>query len=289
MVRAQLVRCQSSLDTRARGEVGESLQEQPLNTVEALLDAAGKTSDLARRVAYRNRAAQMAFGGHEYDRAIAILDGYSAEEREQANKMVSGLWENWRSSFASSSAVAHLKRGDRPMAYQVIDATPPHLRAFVRMSVAAALAKKDGPAATQLLDEARAALAKTASPQDFDAHLTLARLYATLNPAETLPALRDAVKAMNRAEQSRPAGGDAAEAEAEISLLSSDALLARYALPVSLLVTDDVGVRQTIASAASPARRAAMRLRLLGASLAQRRSPTPQQPTEKKDRDDANN
>jgi len=80
---------------------------------------------------------------------------------------------------------------------------------------------------------------------------------------------------MNITEQSRHARGEATDAEARRSLLSNDALLARYTLPVYLLVMDDISVRQSIASVTSPARRAAMRLRLLEATLAQRRDVAP--------------
>lgn len=288
MVRAQLIGCKPDLDPDTRREISNALQEQPLKTVEDLLEAAGKTSDLEQRVTYRNRAAYMAFSEQKYDRAITILDGFSSEERELANKTMSGGWDSWRASFASSSAIAHLKRGDRYMMYQVIAATPQHLRALVQISVGVELAKKDGTAATQLLDEARAALAKTGSPQNFDSYGSLVLLYATLRPADALPVLRDGIKAINQTEQAEQTANSDAEAESQIALLSNDILMARYALPASLLALDDAGVRQTIALVASPTRRAAMRLKLLGASLAQRHAMTPERTTELKGRDNAN-
>lgn len=288
VVRARLVECQPNLDPASRREVSEALQEQPLYTIDDLLEAASKTSDLEQRVIYRNRAAYMAFSEQKYDRAIGIIDGFSSEERESANKMGGGLWDNWRGSFASSAAVAHLRRGDRSLMHQIIAAVPLHLRAQVQISVAAELATKDAPAAKQLLDEARTALSKTGSPQDFNSHLALVRLYATLDPPDSLSILLDAVKAMNRSEQSPQTGGNTTNAEAEIPLLSNNMLLARYTLPASLLALDEVGVRQAISSIASPTRRAAIRLRLLGASLGQRRDATPKTPTKLKGGDNAN-
>lgn len=288
MVRAQVAVCQSHLDANRRGEVGDSLREQPLNTVEDLLEAAGKASDVGRRVTYRNRAAYMAFGEQKYEHAITILDGFSSEERELANKTVRGGWDSWRASFASLAAIAHLKRGDQPMMHRVIAATPQHLRALVQIPVAVELAKVDAATATQLLDEARAALGKTDSSRNFDPYLSLVLMYAKLRPADAIPTLRAAVKAMNEGGQSRQTAGDADDAEAQIPLLSNDILLARYALPASLLASDEIGVRHALGSVASPTRRVAMRLKLLGASLAQRRFVTSEPGTELKGRDNVN-
>jgi hypothetical protein len=74
---------------------------------------------------------------------------------------------------------------------------------------------------------------------------------------------------MNQVERSPQNAGD--DAEAQIPLLSNDMLLGRYALPVTLLEMGEVGTRQAIAAADSPARRAAMRLNLLNASLERHR------------------
>lgn len=288
MVRAQIATCQPTLNSEARKEVGDALQDHPLNTVDALLEEAGKTSGLERRVMYLNRAAYIAFSEQKYERAINILDGYSSEERESANKPAGGLWESQRIEFASAAAVAHLRRSDRPAMHRIIADTPAHLRAYVQMSVAAELVKKDGPAATQLLNEARTAIAKTGSPQDFGSYLLLVRLYAALNQPDALPALGDAIKAMNQAERSPRGGSPADEVEAQMPLLSNNLMLGRYALPVSLLELDDVGVRQTLASVDSPTRRAAIRLNLLGASLERHRASTPKPATEPKGQNNAN-
>lgn len=270
----QLAECQASLDEEARKEIGSALQEQSPKTVDDLLEAASQTSELSRRVAYRNRAAHMAFGERKYERALSILDDFTGEERELSNKESAGLWDSWRSSFASAAAVGHLRRGDRSMMQRVINDTPPHLRPSVQISVAAELTKKDGAAAKQLLDQARAALAKADSARDPHLYLALVHLYAPLDPHDALASFQEAVKAMNRAEQSGGAG-DGGDPAAGISPLSDDALLAQYNLPASLLSADEAGTRQAIASISSPSRRAAMRLRLLDGVLAQLRAAPP--------------
>ena len=276
MVGAQITKCQPSLDTAARKEVGEALQGQPADTVDDLLTAAGKAYDSERRIAYLNRAAYKAFSEQKYERAISILDCFSSEDRGSANRTLSGLWDSWRSDFASALAVAHAAHNDRAAMYRVIAETPAHLRAFVQMSAAAELAKKDSPAAMQLLGEARAVLAKIDSPSNFGSYLMLVRLYSTLKQPDALPALGDAVKLMNRSKQE---AADVAGAETEIPLLSNDILLGRYALPVVLLEMDDTGTRQAISSADSPARRAAMRLNLLKSSLERSRAVSPKPAT----------
>ena len=274
-VRAQVGRCRPGPDAAAHKESDDALREQPLDTVDALLDAAGKTSDPERRVTYLNRAAYKSAGERKYERAISILDGLDGRERELTAGVTGAPWDSWRSEFASAAAVAFLRRGDRASMNRIIYGTPAHLRPSVQMSAAAELLKSDAAAATQLLNEARAALARSSSPQDFATHLALARLYAALNQPDALLALADAVKAMNQ-------GGDARGAEAETPLLSNDLLLGLYRMPAALLEMDDAGVRQMIAAADSPARRAAMRLNLLAASLERRRASADRTPQEKR-------
>lgn len=281
----QLAECQASLDEDARKEIGSALQEQSPRTVDELLEAANRTSELSRRVAYRDRAAYMAFGERKYERAVSILDDYTGEERELSNKESAGLWDSWRSSFASAAAVEHLRRGDRSMMHRVINDTPPHLRPSVQISVAAELAKKDGAAAKQLLDQARSALAKSDSARDPHLYLALVHLYAALDPHDALASFQDAVKAMNGAESSGRTDNGGDNAEVEASPLSDDALMSRYNLPASLLSTDEAGVRHAIASINSPARRAALRLRLLDGVLAQLRAVPPKAAATQGDKD----
>jgi hypothetical protein len=278
MVTAQITRCQPRLDADARAEVGDAAQEQLPNTVEELLAAAGKTSDPERRVTYLNRAAYKSFGERKYERAVGILDGFSAEERELANR-AGGLWDSWRVTFASAAAAADLKRGDRPAMYRVIADTPDRLRANVQLNVASELVKKDAPVALQLIGEARAAIAKAGATQGFGSYLWIVRLYSALNQPDAVPALRDAVKAMNEAEHSGQIPGSVGEAEAQIPLLSNDIMLGFYNLPAALLMMDDVGARQTIGSVDSPTRRTALRLNLLKASLERYRAASPKPST----------
>jgi hypothetical protein len=282
MVRAQVGRCQAGFDASARGDAEDALRDRPLNTVEELLDAAGRTSDAVRRVAYLQRAAYKAAGEKNYERAVGILDGFNGSERELTLRATGAAWDSWRSDFASGAALAHLGRGDRPSVYRVISGTPAHLRANVQLSVAAELLKRDAPAAGQLLDEARVSLAKGDTPGDFGPYLLLTRLYAILGRADAIQTLSEAVKAMR---EGRDAGG--ADAESQIPLLSNDLLLGRYNLPAALLEVDDVGVGQAIAAADQPARRAAMRLSLLSASLERRRARATTKPNETKGQTDA--
>jgi hypothetical protein len=267
MVRAQIARCQPTLNPVANKEAGDALQDRQLNTADALLEEAGKASDVDRRVTYLIRAADKAYGEQQYERALGILDNFNGGEHEAADGIASGLWESKRTEFASAAAMAHFRQGDLTGMYRVIAETPANLRAYVQMEAAAELVKKDGAAATQLLNEARAALVKTGSFANFIPHLTLARLFSTLKQPDALPSLADAVKAMNQAERSPQGRSPANEAEAQIPLLSNDIMLGLYNLPVSLLDADELGTMQTIAAAESPTRRAAMRLSLLRASL----------------------
>lgn len=267
MVRAQIARCQPSLNPVTNKEVDDALQDRRLDTADALLEEAGKAPDVHRRVTYLIRAADKAYGERQYERAIGILDNFNGGEREAADRMANELWETKRSEFAAAAAVARLRQSDQAGMYRVIAETPPQVRPYVRMSVAAELLKRDGSAAAQMLEEARASFAKEGRPENFIPYLTLVRLFSMLKRPDALPALADAVKAMNQAERAPQGRSPANEVEAQIPLLSNDIMLGLYNLPGALLDVDEPGTMQTVAAAESPTRRAALRLSLLRASL----------------------
>jgi tetratricopeptide (TPR) repeat protein len=272
LVRLAITRCQPSLQDWERQEVAESLSDQPLNTVDALLDAASKASDSKMRDSYLERAAYMAAQQKSFDRAISILDDISSEGQEQ----MSGTWGSWRWEYASSAAFARYKRADRFGMYQVITATPEKLRPFVQISVARELVKLgDRLTAIGLIDEARKGLAKADASDAADGYFSLVGLYAQLLPTVTPAVFNETVAAMNRVKQSSSSSSIFPKVGGESLILSNDILLKSFSLPISLLETDDVGVRHAISLIDSPFQRVALRLNLLNFLLERRRAAHP--------------
>ena len=272
-IRYVVTKCQPQLDSTSRKDVNDTLRDQPLNTVEELLKAAKESSDLERRITYLYRAASMAGERQEFDRAILILDGFTDGERELMSKLMNGLWESARASFALAAASSYLRRGEHDRMRRVIVSTPVSLLAFVQIGVASELMKKgDRAAAIELFDEGRLNLTKADQGQAVGSYIELVRQYAAFDAFKALSVLRDATSAINRSDSGQE---EKSSSDFETPLLSSDMLMTPYSLPASLLEVDEQGVREAISSINSPVKRAAVRLRLLSTSLSRRR-PAPQ-------------
>jgi hypothetical protein len=275
MVRNETIVCQLQLDSGARAEVADSLRNEPLKTIDDFEKAARGTSDRERRMSYLSRAASLAAEGREYDRAVAILDGFDGELRDFMNARMGGLWDSLRLEYAAEAAIAHFKRSDASTMRRVIADTPTHLRPVVQISVARELIQKEEelPAALELIEAGRSGLAATRPEWVVDSCFALMHDHARLNPTDTLAILHEGVKALNQTGETGTGVGTA-----EISLFSSEILLARYSLPASLLAMNELGVREEIAFIASPAQRAAVRLQLLNSLMRQRQAHPPSRP-----------
>jgi hypothetical protein len=269
LVRLAITRCQPTLQPWERQQVDESLDDQPLNTVDALTQAATKARDSKTRDEYLGRAAYLAAQQKSFDHAVAILDEISSEGREEMN----GTWESWRWEYASSSAFIHYQRGDRAGMYQVVTNAPAKLRAFVQITVATELAKLgDRASGIELIKESRTGLERAETSDASYGYLSLVRLYAELLPTEAPAVFHQAVAAINRAQQSSSSGSMFPKVEGEDQILSNNILLGSFNVPVSLLEMDDLGIRQSISLIESPIKRNAVRLNLLNLSLQRRRA-----------------
>jgi hypothetical protein len=266
-VRLAITRCQSSLATSDRRQVEELLDDNPLKTVDDLMQAASKAADLQTRDQFLERAAYKAAQQREYDRAVTFLDDISAEGQAR----MSGAWESWRWEFASSSAFVRFKLEDLYGMRQVINATPARLRPFVQITLAEKFNHLNNPSlARELIQEARKGMARVTPADAPDGYLILVRLYGDLLPTDAAAVFRETVVAMNRAKQQ--SGTLLPKGDSESMLLTNDLLLKSFNLSFPILEADDFDVRQTISSIESPIKRAAIRLNLLASSLERRRS-----------------
>lgn len=258
IVQSAMGKCRPQLDERSRQRVDDASREQPL-TVDELLSAAKEAKDAELRFYYLARAIQLAVNEKEYDKAIAILDGMSSEEREQFGKG----WKNWRWEYASSAAYAHFKRKNNSMMQKVIEDTPADLRPLAQVYLANQIASIDRELAFRIFDEARQGLAKAdlSNAAKAGRYLEIAKQYVKLQPAESVNVLREAIKSLNRIEPLK--GGDSTDAS------RGDARpgLAPIEMPAAFLEIDDLGTREALSGIQAPLMRSQLRLGLLKASL----------------------
>jgi hypothetical protein len=256
-------KCRPQLDERSRQRVDETTNEQGLESVDDLLNAAKEAKSTDLRLHYLARAIQLSVHDKEYDKAIAILDGMSSDEREQFGR----AWKNWRWEYASAAAYAHFKRQNNAMMQKVIDDTPADLRPLAQIYLANQVAADgDRELAFRIFDEARQGLAKTDLSNSAKAgrYLEIARQYVKLQPTESINVLREAVKSLNRIEPLK--GGDSSDTS------RGDARpgLAPIEMTAAFLEIDDLGTRQALSGIQAPVMRSQLRLGLLKAALERR-------------------
>jgi len=104
-IRGGLIRCQKSHNPSSDATVDRVLNNERVETVSDLLDAASKARTIDDRVLFLGRAANLAAQQGNFEQAVTILDGLAEEER----KALGDVWSDWRWDFAASAAVARLK------------------------------------------------------------------------------------------------------------------------------------------------------------------------------------
>jgi hypothetical protein len=263
-MRQSITTCQSSLGAIGEQRVEES-QRASLKTVEDFLDAADKAKAPNAKTVLQVRAAQLAVGQRNFDRALSILDGMDTE----AKTFLNGSWEKWRSEWAALSALEHLKHDDFAGMRSVIGAVPAGLRAASQISVAyQAPQQKYDDLIIGLLQEARENLPKAdmTSAEKGQWYFPLLRLYAKFLPDNAFAVFKETIAALNRIERAKP--------DKELSDPGKSELVdaqSTYDLPLSLLESDEFAFLGAVSSIESPTRRAKIRLELLSRSLSQRK------------------
>ena len=260
VVQSTVSACRRQLNEPSRPQTEDTTREQPLKSVSDLLDAAKEAKSSEVRLRYLARAVQMAAHNKEYERAIVILDGMSAEDREQIGKP----WKNWRWEYASGAAYVYFKRQNVSMVNKIVEDTPADIRPLAQIYLAnQVVADGDQEFAFKIFDEARQGLAKAdlSNAAKAGRYLEIARQYVKIQPTESVNALREAVKSLNRIEPLN--GGDASDAS------RGDARpgLPPIEMPAAFLEIDDLGTRQAVSGIQAPLMRSQLRLGLLIASL----------------------
>jgi len=269
VVRQSVNQCQS-LSPLAQQRVDDSLGNQRLQTVDDLLKAADAAQDAKVRTVYQFRAALLAKEKNDLDRALKILDSMSPESR----KFTGGTWEAYRWDWAALSALRHLKNADVYGMRLVINAVPPDLQPFAKLAFVSRLPPnrdKETDPTLEFLNDVRTGLRRSSLPSDekTGAYLGLLPLTLKYQPSEAIAVLKEAVEALNNAEQVR----DKSASNNESSNLSGSGFA--KSLPASLLEMDEFAVKEVVASITSPETRSQVRLELLGVCLQRMRSSQP--------------
>ena len=266
IARQSVNRCQSK-SPLAQQRIDEALNNQPLNTVEALLKAGDDTEDLKVRTVYQYRAASLAKEKNDFERALKIMDSMSTEGREFMN----GAWELIRTDWTVQSALSYYKSGDVYGMRFVINAAPADLQPLVRLGFVWQLPEtrdKETDPTLEFLDEARTGLrrSKVSDAEKWGYYFVLLQLTVKHQPSEAPGALKEAVAALNRLEQSKAkeSGNDKPN--------SLDGSGFSRTVPAALLAMDEYTVREAVSSISSPESRAQVRLGLLEGCLQKMRS-----------------
>ncbi len=266
VVRQSLNQCQS-MNPSARQSVDDALRDQPLKTVDDLLKAGDAAQDMKVRTLYQFRAASFARQQNDFDRALKILDSMSTESREFSD----GTWESYRWDWAAVSALRHFKSGDDYGMRLILNAVPTDLQPYAKMSFVDRLPTnrdKEIDPTLEFLGDARTGLRRPSlsDAEKSAGYFGLLPLILKYQPAEAMAVLKEAVAALNRAEQTKDKNTGNNDRSSLAGVEFSKLFLA------SLLEMDEYAVTEAVSSISSLGIRVQVRLGLLSVCLEQLRS-----------------
>ena len=240
-------------------------QEAAKPTVEELLKSAERAESDEQKNNTLLAASDLAAKQESFDEAIRILDSVSLDGQKQ----LGDTWDSRRWNHAASAACAYLKADDLPAMTRTIDNAPNSLKAFVRLTIVTeCLPQKSAINPIDLLGPARNELDNAAVAKTVGWRLSMVRLYAKYSSSVAPAVLTEAVTAINKTSEQKPAKcGSSAPAG---SVLSNPLLANSYKIPATLLERDDAGVRYALGSVRPIDKRAMLRLQLLKDVLVQK-------------------
>ena len=195
------------------------------------------------------------------------MDSISTEGREFMN----GAWEIIRVEWAVQSALGYYKSGDLYGMRSIINATPADLQPLVRIGFVWQLPEtrnKETDPTLEFLNDARTGLRRSKYPdaEKWSYYFALLKLTVRYQPSEATVALKEAVAALNRVEQSKVKETDNDKPD------SLDGSEFSRTVPASLLAMDEYAVREAVSSITWSESRAKVRLALLEGCLEKMRS-----------------
>jgi tetratricopeptide (TPR) repeat protein len=256
-------RCQTVFSPFEKEKADQSSETRPLKTIEDYLKAADDEKDLKVKMLYQYKAAQMAFGQRNYERAISILDGMSEESR----RLLRGTWEGHRWEWAADFALQLFKQGSELEINQVLEKVPSDIRGMAQIDLADKLPdKKPIPFITELLGNAEKNLARSKQPNQkrIEGYLVLMRLYAKHKQIdEAVTAIKEIVKLVNQTNFDETSENK----KSGLSVLVEDKKLFLEGIPAVIFERREHSVNDAVASISLLPKRLLTRLELLNLCL----------------------
>ena len=267
-IRAAIEACTLSGNSGNSGSNNQPQSRDEEPTVEQYLKAAERAQSDEQKDTILTTAADWAAMQKDFERAIKILDSISLDGRKRLGER----WDVRRWNHAASAACGYLKADDLPAMTRTIDNTPADLKAYVRLTIVSECLSPGGPInPIDLLGPARNELENAAGDKRISWYMSMVRLYAKHSPTAAPAVLTEAVTAINRTYEQKPA-----ECSSETGNVFANSLFAMsYRLPASLLEEDDAGVRYALGSVTAVDKRSMLRLQLLKDVLAQKATTSP--------------
>lgn len=251
VARQAINQCQS-VAPLVQQQFDSTLQSESLNSVEALLKAAGEAKDVRVQTVYEFRAATMARNAKDYERALKILDRMGKAERE----FMGDMWEFLRWDWTAEGALNYFYKGSLLEMNLLLNGVPSDLRPFAKIAFLTRMNEpKDFEPApvVQTFTDAITELRRS-SVADSDKHnwyFTLLKPALKYQPADANAVLKAAVSSLNQNKDRKTL--DTAEFSEGIA--------------ESLLQMDEYIVKDSLASITLVETRAQLRLALLKESL----------------------
>lgn len=254
--------------TASQRHFGDALQQVTFShaTAEQLTAQAADGGDAGKRAFLKQTAAMNALVGNDFARALAILDSFSAEERE-----ASGSWRRLRERAVEQHIRSLIRTREFPAALRMIESAPETSQPGLLLELAdRAFTAKDRAFGMAVLAQARRWLEEHPVSDNFVLYLNLVRLYARESPEDAPGALLVMVRGINNP-------GKRDDPTMIRTPLGADLEPAPFA---AALVDPDAGiVDAAIADIKSPEARTAFRLSLLQACLRRQLQGVPVRPS----------
>ena len=252
VLRQAVNRCQSVsplLDQR----LDDNTRNQPLNTVESLLQAAADAKDNQVRTVYAHRAAALAVDHKDYELAVKILEDMSKEEREFMDES----WGAFRWQWAADGAIEHYKNGRFREMNLLLDGVPSDFQPFAKAGFLVWLPANEISETApiiQILNDAVTGLRRsnTEASDKHNWYFPLLPLIIKYQPADANAVLRDAISSLNKDKNGKPLN------------IPWEPF---RTLGATLLEMDEFVVKDAVASVTDAQSRAQLRLALLNATL----------------------
>jgi hypothetical protein len=199
-----LSKCHADFSSISQKNDNKTTNDAPLNTIDDLLDAAKRTTDEKTKASLLMRAAQMALRAKQFEKMIAVLDGFSEEGR----KLISPAWDIARYRAAADLALEKYNQNDLSLMNEIIENVPDYLQPNARTRLVEKLPKTASrQLIIELLTEASRKLPKSSisNSEKYLLFSELTQLYAQIEMyAEAYDSFKQTIVALNQEEKDNP-------------------------------------------------------------------------------------